>query len=518
MAGKLVRKLETGSFEKKCAFWPMADGVSSNLYPETTTDSRVILHALQKGMDNNSVKRKNADDSENNGAQFNISLPKRQRQSSQSDIEEIKLEDFHLRVPSDKIDLLRDQFGKYIISDEETTPKRSTPKSQRTPRQLLKQEEIEKKRREIEERKEQKRREEEERKEQKRREEDERKEQKRRQEEERKEQKRREEEERREKKRREEEEQERKEQKRREEEERKEQKRREEEERKEQKRREEDEKRRQQELEESKKRRQSQMFMNFFQKLDKPATPRTLASMPSSLFKEFEIKQNMEVAPIHYRDPLTSKQYDSLLKHEEKDIAECLAEIKQNKRRNSLSRKPDVIEVDRRKWKLFQIHTNYRPPYYGTWRKRSTHITGRRPFSTAEPSLNYEYDSDDDWEDEPSDAEECKSDDEDATEKDEELDESENEFFVEHGYLSSDEGSEDAEKRKKRLSKRAEEFKVWQQQKEKRTKKREGIHPIIYGPCWKTERSVQENVPFSALQNLKAGVIFDYSSIDIPVN
>lgn len=100
------------------------------------------------------------------------------------------------------------------------------------------------------------------------------------------------------------------------------------------------------------------------------------------------------------------------------------------------------------------------------------------------------------------------------------------------GYLSSDEGSgdeksgeniprdpkEDAEKRKKRLSKRAEEFKVWQQQKEKRTKKREGIHPIIYGPCWKTERSVQENVPFSALQNLKAGVIFDYSSIDIPVN
>lgn len=31
--------------------------------------------------------------------------------------------------------------------------------------------------------------------------------------------------------------------------------------------------------------------------------------------------------------------------------------------------------------KLFQFHDNWRPPYYGTWRKRSTVITGRKPFA-----------------------------------------------------------------------------------------------------------------------------------------
>ena len=78
--------------------------------------------------------------------------------------------------------------------------------------------------------------------------------------------------------------------------------------------------------------------------------------------------------------------------------------------------------------KLFQFSDNYRPPYYGTWRKKSTTITGRRPWGKDE-NLDYEvehsggkllingcdmfqYDSDDEWEAEPSDAEECKSDEE----------------------------------------------------------------------------------------------------------
>lgn len=39
------------------------------------------------------------------------------------------------------------------------------------------------------------------------------------------------------------------------------------------------------------------------------------------------------------------------------------------------------------KAKLFQFHENYRPPYYGTWRKRSAQITGRRPFGKSEVSL-----------------------------------------------------------------------------------------------------------------------------------
>ncbi|KAK6015622.1 hypothetical protein OSTOST_18950, partial [Ostertagia ostertagi] len=61
---------------------------------------------------------------------------------------------------------------------------------------------------------------------------------------------------------------------------------------------------------------------------------------------------------------------------------------------------------------LFQFHDNYRPPYYGTWRTRSATITGRRPFTTKEENIDYEVDSDAEWEEEPSDAEECKSDEE----------------------------------------------------------------------------------------------------------
>lgn len=36
------------------------------------------------------------------------------------------------------------------------------------------------------------------------------------------------------------------------------------------------------------------------------------------------------------------------------------------------------------KAKLFQFVDNYRPPYFGTWRRRSVYITGRRPLSRKE--------------------------------------------------------------------------------------------------------------------------------------
>ncbi|KIH50254.1 hypothetical protein ANCDUO_19668, partial [Ancylostoma duodenale] len=83
-------------------------------------------------------------------------------------------------------------------------------------------------------------------------------------------------------------------------------------------------------------------------------------------------------------------------------------------------KKPDVaVKADEDLWykppmraKLYQFHDNYRPPYYGTWRTHSKVITGRRPFSTVEETIDYEVDSDAEWEEEPSDAEECKSDEE----------------------------------------------------------------------------------------------------------
>jgi len=50
--------------------------------------------------------------------------------------------------------------------------------------------------------------------------------------------------------------------------------------------------------------------------------------------------------------------------------------------------------------KLLQFHENYRPAYYGTWRKRSSVITARRPWQQDSAFFAYDVDSDEEWEEE----------------------------------------------------------------------------------------------------------------------
>jgi len=50
--------------------------------------------------------------------------------------------------------------------------------------------------------------------------------------------------------------------------------------------------------------------------------------------------------------------------------------------------------------KLLQFHENYRPAYYGTWRKRSSIISARRPWQRDTSFFSYDVDSDDEWEEE----------------------------------------------------------------------------------------------------------------------
>ncbi|KAK6726649.1 hypothetical protein RB195_004776 [Necator americanus] len=294
-------------------------------------------------------------------------------------------------------------------------------------------------------------------------------EEKRKEEERRKEEKRREEEERKERKRKEEEEKQKKKeelaQKKREEEEKKEAKRREEEERREAKRREE-------EAIEEKKRRESANFMKFFNKVEKKK-PDVVAKADEELwYKPFEIKDGMTLAPIQRR-PILKLEEDILKQH---------PEVSQTSYLSSLSINPKKLigaAVNPMRAKLYQFHDNYRPPYYGTWRSHSKVITGRRPFSATEKNIDYEVDSDAEWEEEPSDAEECKSDEEDDTGGDSDVDSDHEAFFVEPGYLSDGEGDEaeeedvecnaetgaqhddsrDAEERRERLAARAREWK-----------------------------------------------------------
>lgn len=43
--------------------------------------------------------------------------------------------------------------------------------------------------------------------------------------------------------------------------------------------------------------------------------------------------------------------------------------------------------------KFLKFEEDERPPYQGTWSKRSGKVTGRRPFGKDTELLNYEYDS-----------------------------------------------------------------------------------------------------------------------------
>ncbi|CAG7816680.1 unnamed protein product [Allacma fusca] len=94
------------------------------------------------------------------------------------------------------------------------------------------------------------------------------------------------------------------------------------------------------------------------------------------------------------------------------------------------------------RYKLLQFHTNNRPAYWGTWKKRPITVRGRNPFK-QEKEVDYEFDSDDEWEGEPEDGEELgDSEKEDDPENAEEEDD-EDGWLVPHGYISDDEGSVD---------------------------------------------------------------------------
>lgn len=102
--------------------------------------------------------------------------------------------------------------------------------------------------------------------------------------------------------------------------------------------------------------------------------------------------------------------------------------------------------VTRAVWKLLQFREDYRPPYYGTWTKKSNTINGRRPFAKDIQSMDYEYYSEAEW---VEGALECDEDGESITGTDEEEDEEEDDemaeseddgWLVPDGYLSEGEG------------------------------------------------------------------------------
>ncbi|XP_052901332.1 chromatin assembly factor 1 subunit A [Anopheles moucheti] len=165
------------------------------------------------------------------------------------------------------------------------------------------------------------------------------------------------------------------------------------------------------------------------------------------------------------------------------------------------------IEVDpgktkqKFKTKFFLFEENRRPPYRGTWRKRSVCIKARRPFVQDTKFFDYEVDSDDEWEEEEPGESLHGSDDEKDVDPEEDY-EVDNEFFVPHGHLSDEELQEE-EGENEDNSPETQKFKLKIMQQEfvaEMKKKTEKIKPRLFGCIWEKEiEDTNRSVECSAL-------------------
>uniref|UniRef100_A0AAF5DEI5 Chromatin assembly factor 1 subunit p150 C-terminal domain-containing protein n=1 Tax=Strongyloides stercoralis TaxID=6248 RepID=A0AAF5DEI5_STRER len=228
-------------------------------------------------------------------------------------------------------------------------------------------------------------------------------------------------------------------------------------------------------------------------------------------FQPFYVKEGTTMAPINRREMLSGDEYDNFLKFTfNDDYPDYLSVIKEKSFKTFVEKIPI-------KAKYYMFADSYRPPYFGTFRKKSKKITGRRPFA-MDDNLDYEVLSEDEWEEEPE-GDECRSDDETDEEDDSDDDDEEKAFFVEPGYLSEGEGQSEAEdvgsdtKIAKISNKKRAEFvkKEWEQtiqDKKKKTKSKKLI-PVIYGPSYIASDILDYN---SLPPGITRSLIFDWSS------
>ncbi|VDO08552.1 unnamed protein product, partial [Brugia timori] len=252
-----------------------------------------------------------------------------------------------------------------------------------------------------------------------------------------------------------------------------------------------------------KKKRESDRFLSFFDKkrkmegeferFDTVQTSSVLNVLP------FFCKQGVSLAPLFRREPLSKEVHDSLL-----------MEVHPVERLYLSTIKPRTVgKLKLNRAKLFQFHDNWRPPYYGTWRKRSTVITGRRPFAKDTEILDYEVDSDEEWE--IPEGDDCDESTMSEDEEDSGHSSDSDGFIVQHGYLSEGEGEdeqdrleyrEDSNRRAERLRAVANEWKYNLEQKSKKFNK--PLIPLLWGPHFELPA---KGVP----EEVEQAVFFEYS-------
>ncbi|XP_014210462.1 chromatin assembly factor 1 subunit A [Copidosoma floridanum] len=289
---------------------------------------------------------------------------------------------------------------------------------------------------------------------------------------------------------------------------------------------------------ERKKQKAASNFVSFFVSKKptetKPAEVET--KVVQSNFMPFEVKVDMRTAPVTRRKLSNGEksELDKLMSESIKNVSELYINELRSKKfcvRKSGKTWPveandDVVIIEgeeetsanvvqasqkaanKHRAKLFLFNENRRPPYWGTWRKKSKLIRPRRPFVIDTKWFDYEVDSDDEWEEEePGESLRGSDDEKEEDPEDNEYD-VDNDFMVPHGYLSEEEimadeeeGEEDddlnPERQKTKLKILNEQFEA--ERKQKTTK----LNPKVIGCCWlQADNTYPENTPDSVVRFL----------------
>ncbi|GAA5878410.1 hypothetical protein JCM16303_002764 [Sporobolomyces ruberrimus] len=183
--------------------------------------------------------------------------------------------------------------------------------------------------------------------------------------------------------------------------------------------------------------------------------------------------------------------------------------------------------------KFFKFLEDVRPGYVGTWSKTSKVVTPRTPFEQDRAVLNYEIDSEGEWEEEPEDldAENVGSDGEGSNDEDVDDNVSEadswladdDEIEYEPGYeadgdivmmdadskrigpRANDDDDDDiivveGEKEKKERVRKEKERKKKQEEKQRKRKAAGPLLPFIKGPVWEDEKGVSNEPAFNSFK------------------
>ncbi|XP_053995322.1 chromatin assembly factor 1 subunit A-B-like [Hylaeus anthracinus] len=253
-------------------------------------------------------------------------------------------------------------------------------------------------------------------------------------------------------------------------------------------------------------------FMPFEVKADMKLAPvcrRTLSEQEKLSLDEQCNKENIQMSDLYLNEiknkkviprkspktwPFEAKDDEVILLDDENDGNSNI--VKQN------------IVIEKQRTKLLQFSENRRPPYWGTWRKRSCSINPRKPFSRDTKWFNYEVDSDEEWEEEePGESLHGSDEERDEENPDDNEYDVDNEFMVPHGYLSDEELRADEEE-KVDMSPETQKYKLkvlGEQFETERNTKTSKLKPKIIGCVWRgPENTFLGNVPQRTMDFLSA--------------